>query len=463
MKRIIVLCDGTGQCGLSQERSEYTNIMRLARSVNFQDDRKNQPIPQIVSYLPGVGSDANIFSQVIDVDKIESGYGFIAQNYQPGDEVFLFGFSRGAYTARMIATLIGEIGILDRKDMDSFADICRAYKEIGASEDTAEIAKLKSKLFRWTDPKSPGKQRADPDGDGFTIKCIGVFDTVSSIGLPEEMTFTRGIRPLFGVSDKTLGKHVEKGYHALALGEDRADWNCLKFEQTDIGKQKGQILKQCWFAGTHSDIGGGFPEHDLADITLMWMAVSHFTRLFTLYSLVGLQAQVGDMLSLNSEYLSGFTQPVAPWGKQIPHNPRTGVFELTITTPREPPSTDPKTAECVHPSVREQKINPTEDLLQKYPELLYNLTRLEEEWRDNWPYDPQSPQVQLYEEKEKKTPVKNSLDVPKSDAGVKRVKSTKSSNRRSLIIRIMNVVGVGREDTAPSPLSPNHRRSTTRL
>jgi uncharacterized protein (DUF2235 family) len=150
----------------------------------------------------------------------------------------------------MIAMLIGQFGVLDRKDMDHFPDIFATYEKMGHTQDKTEIEKHKASLFRWTNPESKGKQRANPEGDGFTIKCLCVFDTVNSVGLPKEISLNKAEHPLFGLPDKKLGKYIERAYQALALDEDRIDFDCLKLVQSDAGRRKGQLLKQCWFSGS---------------------------------------------------------------------------------------------------------------------------------------------------------------------------------------------------------------------
>ena len=162
-------------------------------------------------------------------------------NYRPGDEIFLFGFSRvragrpsasqranrcpqGAYTARMVALLIGAVGVLDRTEMDHFADIFLLYQKRGKAQDRAEIAALDAQLAPWTAHTSPGKRRADSGPDSFSIRCVGVFDTVGALGLPEELTHSEKMKTLFGFPDRYLGEHIERGYQALALDEHRKDF-----------------------------------------------------------------------------------------------------------------------------------------------------------------------------------------------------------------------------------------------
>ncbi|KAI0082303.1 hypothetical protein K474DRAFT_1586300 [Panus rudis PR-1116 ss-1] len=378
-KRIVVCCDGTWQDGLTARRRwNYTNILRLARAIQHVDDRYDPPVPQVVYYQSGVGTESFAPVQWLDgalgaslADKIQDAYAFLAHNYQPGDEIFLFGFSRGAYTARMVAALIGEIGVLDRMDMDHFADIFIAYQKRGKAKDVEEIKKLDDILQPWTQHTSPGKIRADYDQDHFLIHCLGVFDTVGSVGLPEELSLRSDrVKTIFGFSDKYLGPHVARAYHALALNENRKDFDCAKFEQTEEGARKKQVLKQCWFAGSHSDIGGGYEEHDLSDLTLFWMA-----------------ANIGDILALNITYLASLPEPVAPWGEQSPHDSATGIFALADTIHRSLPTADDnRTHEMIHPSVLKQhELNHTlEAHIKQNPHLMTTLLPLEEEVKANW-------------------------------------------------------------------------------
>ncbi|KAJ6575071.1 hypothetical protein B0H19DRAFT_1127016 [Mycena capillaripes] len=391
-KRIIVCCDGTWQDGVSTEnRQSYTNILRLARTINHEDNRSQPAIPQIVFYQSGIGSEKNFYSEYIVgttggtlADKVEEAYAFIAHNYFPGDEIFLFGFSRGGYTARMTAMFIGKIGVLDRADMDHFAGIFLAYQKLGKSKDEAEIQSLNEQLAPWTSHDSPGKKRADSGDDSFSVKFIGVYETVGSLGLPEELTHkSPHIRNLFGFNDRVLGEHVQYAYHALALNEPRADFNCCKFEQSPGGLRKGQVLRQCWFTGCHADIGGGYKAHDLADLTLFWMA-----------------ANLEEHLSLDYAYLGSLPRPNAPWGAQSPHDPGTGVYALAHKIKRTLPSeTDNVTHETIHSSVLHQRslAEPLAGDLSQNQELVAPLLPLEDALRSHWPvltstvHDPSVP------------------------------------------------------------------------
>ncbi|THH16823.1 hypothetical protein EW146_g3879 [Bondarzewia mesenterica] len=432
-KRIILCCDGTWQDGITvKERWGYTNVLRLARAINHVDARIAPPMPQIVFYQSGVGTESSTYAAVLDGatgatlgDKVQEAYAFIAHNYVPGDEIFLFGFSRGAYTARMIAEVIGHIGVLDRTEMDHFAQIFINFQKRGKATNASETAELDAKLAPWTGSDSPGRKRANYEDDSFSVKCVGVFDTVGSLGLPEELTMnSKKIKTLFGFSDSKLGLHVERAYQALALNETRADFNCNKFYQQEEGKCKHQILKQCWFAGSHSDIGGGWEEHDLSDLTLFWMA-----------------AQVGDILSLDIKYLASIPNPNAPWGEQEPHDSVKGVFALADTIKRHfPTSFNPVTQETIHQSVLYQDtiLPDIKDVLAQNPELLNDLMPLEEELKANWPY------------------VSPADGESKRNARGNKTAKVNVTRHRSLMVRTRDVVTRRSmtESRTKSPLSP---------
>ncbi|KAF5337004.1 hypothetical protein D9611_003173 [Ephemerocybe angulata] len=390
----------TWQDGISElHRSRYTNVLRLARTIHHEDERFQPPIPQVVYYQSGIGTEKNFYSEYIEgttggslADKVEEAYAFIAHNYNPGDEIFLFGFSRGAYTARMVAMLIGEFGVLDRKDMDHFAKIFICYQKLGKTNNKEERQRLHEDLESWRRHDASGKTRIDCDGDTFTIKCLGVFDTVGSVGLPETLTLrarSPKARNLLGMKDPILGEHVERAYQALALNEMRRDFRCNKFEQTEQGRLKKQVLEQCWFAGSHSDIGGGYEEHDLADLSLIWMA-----------------SRIEDILGLDVKYLSKLPKPVAlgvssslTSQNAFSSIMKEGIFVILPNIQRPiPTATNDVTHEYIHPSVLQQeKLSPyLANLLKDHPAIVGKLEPLEEGFKRNWPFNRDSKAARTY-------------------------------------------------------------------
>jgi uncharacterized protein (DUF2235 family) len=260
MPRNLVLCfDGTdnqfGPCN--------TNVVRLFQSLERNPDR------QLGYYDPGVGTmpEPNVASWIGKrlseiwglafgaglVWKVEEAYTWLMDNWERGDQVFIFGFSRGAYSARVLAGLLHALGLLPR----------------GGHNMVPYAAKLFGAIRRGNDPRGSGAENADPkltaywqlcdefrwtfarpahDGDDerrFPTHFLGLWDTVSSVGWvwdPVKFQFT------------ARNPSVRMARHAISIDERRAF-----FRQNRLGKVDGQDLKQIWFPGVHCDVGGGYP------------------------------------------------------------------------------------------------------------------------------------------------------------------------------------------------------------
>ncbi|KAI0767193.1 hypothetical protein C8Q74DRAFT_938030 [Fomes fomentarius] len=256
-----------------------TNVLRLARSVKNFDEKGNK---QIVFYQSGVGSESNFTGDSVTgttamqalgtavATKIRDAYVFVAQNFEVGDEVCLFGFSRGAYTARKLSGLIDRIGLLTRENLGLFFEIWR-------------------QLMNGETPQIPSDTRRT------NIKCVGVWDTVGSV--------YKEIDAL-NIADTALPKTVKVALHAVSLQENRKRFLPTLWTIPSGGLDADQVLKQVWFAGAHSDVGGGYERHELSDITLFWLA-----------------GEIKDLISLDLEYLRLYSQPRPdPWGTSQPHN-----------------------------------------------------------------------------------------------------------------------------------------------
>jgi len=282
----------------------------------------------------------------------------------------------------MVAQFIAEIGVLDREDMDFFAQIFINYQTLGKIQDAKQKGDLKMKLAQWTNPAANGKKRAATTGK-FSVKFLGVWDTVGALGLPGPFKQLPWQEKIFGFNDSLLGDHIERACQALALNETRYDFAANKLSQTDAGRAKNQYVKQVWFSGAHADIGGGYDFHDLSDVTLFWMV-----------------NELDKYLSLDFAYLQKQVEAVAPWGNQEPHDPTRGIFKLAWEVKRPLPSrpNDPVTHEYVHQSVIQQsKPNPAIlALVKMYPELLCPLGELEIKLQTNWPHDKNSKQAKNY-------------------------------------------------------------------
>jgi uncharacterized protein (DUF2235 family) len=245
-KRIVYCADGTWN-----NVDSDTNVYRISKACLTTP-------AQVVYYDDGVGADGNPLERLLGgalgdglFKKIKDGYTKIAHTYDRDDEIFIFGFSRGAFTARSLAGMIAACGLptgpLDPND-DSFVEtVFQAYRDKANRE--ALLATLKSK-----------------DLYDAKIKMIGVWDTVGALGLP---AIVGGVDPLrYGFLDTTLHPDVLNACHALALDERRREFPATLWTGETA---QGQTLEQVWFAGVHCDVGGGYPDTGLSDITFSWM------------------------------------------------------------------------------------------------------------------------------------------------------------------------------------------------
>lgn len=372
-KRIIVCCDGTWNDGIKSAPNKVTNVLKLSRCIFPEDRRTFPPTPQVVFYQAGLGTTDDLllnFAQgatgVGILAKIREAYAFIAQNYIPGDEIFLFGFSRGAFTARTIASLILDIGILSTAGMEDFYQVLAAYQVRSEGTENADIAEKFLDKYRQDGSRKHVSRMAEG-----ALKCVGVWDTVGALGMPG--FFARNFN-LLGFRDTKLGRNIKYAFHAIALHETRQDFTATKWVRTaSKALRPYQILKQVWFSGSHSDVGGGYENHDLSDISLIWMVANLIKY---------------NLLSINEEYLETLPFPQAGWGEQAPHDPRKGVMSKTIKTVRKfPTEWDPTSMETIHPSVAFQKqLEPELASIFKADgcKLVEKLLPFEVKMRDKW-------------------------------------------------------------------------------
>lgn len=249
-KRIVFCADGTWQ-----EPVNNTNVYRLYKALTVSSD-------QMTFYDDGVGADTTGLDRLIQgalgqglLQKIQDGYTKIAHVYSPGDEIFLFGFSRGAYTARCLAGMIANCGL----PTGAFSDNC-VQQAFLAYRDPANRASILAGLG------------ACGLGDA-TICMVGVWDTVGSLGIPA--IFGGVDTSTYGFLDTRLHPDIKNAYHCLAIDEHRPQFPATLWEGDPA---PGQIVEQVWFAGCHGDVGGGTAQTGgvdgatrLCDITLAWM------------------------------------------------------------------------------------------------------------------------------------------------------------------------------------------------
>jgi uncharacterized protein (DUF2235 family) len=258
MQRLVICCDGTWNRPDTMEDGlpVATNVVKLAEAV----PREAAGTAQRVYYDAGVGTRGSRFKRWFEgafgmglSRNILEAYRFIIRAYRPGDHLFLFGFSRGAFTVRSLAGLIRNSGVLGREHEDLVHEAYKLYKDrSGRSHPRAREAVL----FR----------RAYAVEETTVVHFIGVWDTVGALGNPLILR-----RWGHHFHDTALSSTVRHAYHALAIDEQR-----LKFKATLWNRQPlppaGHVLEQKWFVGAHSNVGGGYADSSLSDISLDWMA-----------------------------------------------------------------------------------------------------------------------------------------------------------------------------------------------
>ena len=321
MKRLIVCCDGTWNRADQENAGKPcpTNVVKLAYRIA---KRSPDGVAQVLFYHQGVGTGNAIdrftggaFGDGLE-DNIFDTYRFLIANYEPGDEIFLFGFSRGAFTARSIAGMIRKCGILDRRSVQLYVEALKLYHAPDVHPDDAPAVKFRA-------------EHSCCGSDPIAIKCIGVWDTVGSLGIP-----LRGLRALTRKKhlfhDTQLSGTVQFAFHALAIDEQREP-----FEPTLwLEKPKpNQVMEQVWFAGVHSDVGGGYAQTELSDIPLQWMLDN--------------ARRAG--LALDGQVLSARPLAGKPSGEL--HDSRKGVYNLSRPFNR---AIGQGATQSVHPSVLER-------------------------------------------------------------------------------------------------------------
>jgi uncharacterized protein (DUF2235 family) len=256
MKRLVLSFDGTWNTpdDDGDDGNNSTNVWRLHEAVLPRDGAGTR---QEAWYDQGVGTDwynrlAGGIAGVGLSRNIRQGYRHLAQHYEPGDEIFVFGFSRGAYTARSLVGLIRNCGILKEPKDSLVQEAYQIYRTRGDGADSEQ-----AKAFR----------RAAAHPGSVEVRCMGVWDTVGALGIPVE-SFDFFNRHFYEFHDTKLSSIVKNAFQALALDEHRREYAATLWNPSERPDQR---IEQAWFPGAHSSIGGGTADDVLADVTLAWM------------------------------------------------------------------------------------------------------------------------------------------------------------------------------------------------
>ncbi|MBT3338119.1 MAG: DUF2235 domain-containing protein [Anaerolineae bacterium] len=350
MKRIIICADGTWskpdridkekgrkpQHGKSWVRKP-SNVVKMSRAIS---PLSIDGVDQVVFYDPGVGTGWGVLDPIIGgafghgVSKnIIDCYRFLVQNYNKGDEIYLFGFSRGAFTVRSLAGLIHKCGLLEKSDAYYIPD---AYEHYRLITDTEKIEKLlpkytpkairkriiaryqkenvanekKIKLFCAGEYKHRNKKTIETK-----IKFIGVWDTVGSLGIPVSGLLGYWINHRDAFHNLRLGSSVDNAYQALAIDERRKPFTPTLWEPAEKPKQN---MEQVWFVGVHTNVGGGYNDYNLENITFKWMvekARAHDLEISEAYMEKIISSYKGVLRNSMTLFYRLFKENVRPIGK----------------------------------------------------------------------------------------------------------------------------------------------------
>jgi len=336
-RNIVLLSDGTGNSSVSPTKS---NVWRVYQALDL-GPHADGDYKQIAFYDDGVGTSGfrplmllgGAFGWGLSRN-VRQLYENLCRHYQCGDRIYIFGFSRGAFTARVLAHFISTCGILDRSkpapnggDLGMDADrglkkgVKQAYKSYrrGYWDKASALLKLWSKIFRpirdtvWGTvlPRDQFREKfshAKPGTGEKLIEFIGVWDTVDAVGMPiDELSILldKGLYP-YKFPDQKFSGDVALGCHALAIDDERQTFHPLLWDERvsdEPGVGNPSRIKQVWFTGMHSNVGGSYPEDNLAYIALDWMIDE------------AKASNGGQGLSFNAEDLTAIKQKAQPLGK----------------------------------------------------------------------------------------------------------------------------------------------------
>lgn len=304
-KNLVVLCDGTWNKEVKTKDSSPSNVAKLARGLS--DRQGNNPLmekrepymvhtreanlkmiipKQVVYYDRGVGTGGLIdkflggaFGRGIQ-ENIMQAYGFLVDHYDPGDRIYVFGFSRGAYTVRSLIGMIRNVGLADRtkipqdgRELKMFYKKCLdLYKSRSDKVDSDRASKHRGE-FAYpsrgiTDTLPDGTERNTDQQNGVMIHFMGVWDTVGALGIPwcDDL-----YHKYISFHDTRLSKIVKSAKHALAIDDHRELYDPTLW----TAKPEWTDSEQRWFPGAHSDIGGGYSSDDdngtMSDVAFNWI------------------------------------------------------------------------------------------------------------------------------------------------------------------------------------------------
>lgn len=276
MKRIAIFCDGTWN---DPNDSNPTNVYWLYESVA----RQAAGVVQQARYLSGVGVEENkvtggIWGRGLN-EKVMEAYDALSAFYELGDEIYLFGFSRGAYTVRSLCGLIRKCGVLKREHRGLIEDAMALYRRRDDTPDSPDAKAFRDKYATaFVDDELIAKKAptANEQPRMLRIAYLGVWDTVGALGIPERIPFSSMINRDYRFHNADLSKAVARARHALAIDETRLAFAPTPWSEDSIAAINAlhgeRRIEQVWFPGDHGSVGGGGLHRQLSDAALLWIA-----------------------------------------------------------------------------------------------------------------------------------------------------------------------------------------------
>ena len=284
-KNIVICSDGTGN---TANKNRGTNVFKLFEMV----DQHDPDMAQITIYDDGVGTSAFKPLKILGgafgwglARNVRELYAALVRVYEPGDHIYLFGFSRGAFTVRCLAGLVTRIGILDAQRLDSDETLRKRVKDAYRTyrhDNRAWLERLLGCLRRRPSIEEFARAHcrdleADlpPAGRGrgrARIRFVGVWDTVSAVGFPV-LWVADAINCLiyrFKFPNYQLSPCVERAAQALSIDDERKTFHPRLWDES-AEAEPGERIRQVWFAGVHSNVGGGYPKQGMSLVSLDWM------------------------------------------------------------------------------------------------------------------------------------------------------------------------------------------------
>ncbi len=332
-KRLFVCCDGTWNAPTDVHDGVPvpTNVVRFYNAL-AEGDAKG--VEQRRYYHPGIGTEqvswfARIWAGMTGAGlaaNVKSAYAWLSTNHEDGDEIYLVGFSRGAFTVRSLSGLVSSQGIPRSRVVD------------GAEEpDWGLIEAAYKRGADGVKPSSPDERFRHPP-----IHFLGVWDTVGALGVPPEFDWLPAwfLRLQTRFHDTELAPAVANAYHALALDEMRRTFSPSLWTRRSSSNRE---VVQMWFAGVHADVGGGYRETGLSDITLRWM--------------------IDRAADLGAKFRDHMLEQIGGDARGVLHDSRLGAFRNAIAQPRRIPDLDEwlkdgPVGQAVHVSVQERRGRP---------------------------------------------------------------------------------------------------------